>query len=112
MGLFNIVKVPDYTVKQGDTEQLVFIVKGYDLSTFAISFKGVCPTGSIIKSEGSGIVVTAFANNQQTITISFAAADFKDKQGTMKYEVQATKSPDIWTLIEGNIIIKTEIIKN
>ena len=112
MGFFNIVKVPDYTVKQGDTEQLVFIVKGYDLGLFTLSFKGTCATGSISKAEGSGIVVSAFTNNEQTITISFAAADFKDKQGTMKYEVQAAKSPDIWTLIEGNIIIKPEIIKN
>jgi len=111
MGFFNIVKVPDYTVKQGDTEQLVFVVKGYDLSPFAISFKGICPTGTITKSEGSGIVVTAFANNQQTVTISFAELDFKDKQGTMKYEVQGTTAQNVWTLIEGNIVIKPEIIK-
>lgn len=111
MGFFNIVKVPDYTVKQGDTEQLVFVVKGYDLSPFAISFKGVCPTGTITKSEGSGIVVTAFTNNQQTVTISFAELDFKDKQGTMKYEVQGTTAQNVWTLIEGNIVIKPEIIK-
>lgn len=111
MGFFNIVKVPDYTVKQGDTEQLVFVVKGYDLSQFAISFKGVCPTGTITKTESSGIVVTAFTNNQQTVTISFAELDFKDKQGTMKYEVQGTRNADVWTLIEGNIVIKPEIIK-
>lgn len=111
MGFFNIVKVPDYTVKQGDTEQLVFVVKGYDLSPFAISFKGVCPTGTITKSEGSGIVVTAFASNQQTVTITFAELDFKDKQGIMKYEVQGTTAQNVWTLIEGNIVIKAEIIK-
>lgn len=111
MGFFNIVKVPDYTVKQGDTEQLVFVVKGYDLSSFAISFKGVCPTGTITKSEGSGIVVTAFASNQQTVTITFAELDFKDKQGIMKYEVQGTTAQNVWTLIEGNIVIKPEIIK-
>jgi hypothetical protein len=40
------------------------------LSSFAISFKGVCPTGTITKAEGSGIVVTAFASNQQTVTIA------------------------------------------
>lgn len=111
MGFFNIVKVPDYTVKQGDTEQLVFVVKGYDLSPFAISFKGVCPTGTITKSEVSGIVVTAFASNQQTVTITFAELDFKDKQGIMKYEVQGTTAQNVWTLIEGNIVIKPEIIK-
>lgn len=81
------------------------------MSTFVISFKGVCPTGTITKSEGSGIVVTAFANNQQTVTISFAELDFKDKQGTMKYEVQGTTAQNVWTLIEGNIVIKPEIIK-
>jgi hypothetical protein len=111
MGFFNIVKVPDYTVKQGDTEQLVFVVKGYDLSSFAISFKGVCPTGTITKAEGSGIVVTAFASNQQTVTITFGELDFKDKQGIMKYEVQGTTAQNVWTLIEGNIVIKPEIIK-
>ncbi|NCX56625.1 MAG: hypothetical protein EBW87_05440 [Burkholderiaceae bacterium] len=112
MGLFNIVKAPDYQVKQGDTEQMVFIVKGYDLSGYSVSFKGVSPTGVLNKATGGqDITKTAFANNEQTITISFATADFKALQGTMKYELQVTLSGTIYTIIEGNIIIKAEIIK-
>ena len=117
MGLFTIAKVPDYTVKQGDNETMTFIVKGFNLQQNTISFKGVCPTGSIYKiSSGAtvddeGITVTAFSANQQSIIINFLQPEFKSMQGVMKYEVQYQSNQKIYTLIEGRIIISPEIVK-
>lgn len=118
MGLFTIVKVADYQVKQGDTEVLSFVISGFDLTSHDILFTGVCPTGRIEKGsyanqyiENEDIEVTDFANNEQTVTVNFAAADFKSMQGVMKYEIQISTAEYIYTIIEGNLIIKPEIIK-
>lgn len=119
MGLFTIVKVADYQVKQGDTEVLSFVISGFDLTDVYVEFKGTCQTGSIIKGssyplepiEGDQITVTTFVDNEQTVTIPFASTDFKTMQGTMKYEIQISTAEYIYTIIEGNLIIKPEIIK-
>jgi hypothetical protein len=118
MGLFEIAKVPDRVVKQGDTEKLEFRIYGYNLNQEKITFKAVGQNGSITKgTAGNGIyansdiTITAFADNYQTITINFNVNDFKTKTGTMKYEVQHSNTTQINTLIEGNLIIKTEIIQ-
>lgn len=118
MGLFTIVKVPDYQVIQGDTEVLSFEIAGYELKSWAATFKGSCPTGTIEKGtslngiyDNSDITITEFTDNKQTLTVNFAADDFKSMQGTMKYQIQISTDLLIYTIIEGNIIIKPEIIK-
>jgi hypothetical protein len=118
MGLFTIVKVADYQVKQGDTEVLSFVISGFDFTSHDVLFTGVCPTGRIEKGsfanqyiENEDIDVTEFTANAQTVTVNFADTDFKTMQGTMKYEIQISTTEYIYTIIEGNLIIKPEIIK-
>lgn len=120
MGLFAIAKMPDYQIKQGDSEQLAFLISDFDLYEYKVRFKGVCPTGTIEKesvgerigeSVTGDVLATEYTNNAQTLTITFSNDEFKSMQGVMKYEVEITFGYLKSTIIKGNLIIEPEIIK-
>jgi hypothetical protein len=114
MGLFSIAKVADYNIKQGDTELITFKIKGFDLSIYAVKFRGICQNGEINKtSSGGGITVSAYnvGTNSQDIVISLSSTDTKTLQGNINYEVQISEGSNIYTIIEGRLILSPEIVK-